>query len=233
MRVAVREPMAVGLKVMPTVQVADEATAAPQLLLAMAKSPGLAPMIDTLLTGIALEPAFCAVTDWVALLDPTLTDPKVSAGGPTVRIVDALWLPPLPESDTVSIGLTPECLNVSVAERLPAAEGENSKVTAQLEAAARVEPHVLLEIEKSPALVPEIAMLLMVMEPEPPLVRVTVWGSPTDPTSTLPQVTTMGATPTAAIDEQPVVQEMASDSSRERTKAILPREPTLTACCWS
>lgn len=61
----------------------------------------------------------------------------------------------------------------SVAWRVPAAVGVKSKVAAQLDPDERVVPHVLLAMEKSPAFVPETAMLLMVIADEPPLVKVT------------------------------------------------------------
>src|SRR5581483_5746106 len=109
-----------------------------------------------------------------------------------------------PESDTVSTGFAPECLNVSVAVRLPATEGVNRSVTAQLELAARFEPQALVAIEKSPASVPEMSILLMVIEPVPRFLRVTTWGLPVTPTSTSPQVTTNGETPTAETLVQPV-----------------------------
>jgi hypothetical protein len=50
----------------------------------------------------------------------------------------------------------------------------NSTLAVQLADAARLVPHVLLLITKSPGLVPPSATLLMVMEDEVPFLRVAV-----------------------------------------------------------
>ncbi len=173
-RFAAREPTIVGLKVMLTVQLADGATLAPQLSLLTAKSVGSAPKIVTLFKAIALVPGFCTVTIWLAVADPTLAMPNERLSGATLRTFVAPWVVPDPARLTVSIGFTPECLKVRVAERLPAAVGANIKVTAQFERPASAPLQVLLEMEKSPGSVPEIAILEMLIEFDPAFVNVTI-----------------------------------------------------------
>ena len=62
-RVAVREPVAVGLNVILTVQLADPARLAPQVLVAIAKSPAFAPERTTLVMAMAVVPPLVSVTD--------------------------------------------------------------------------------------------------------------------------------------------------------------------------
>ena len=94
---------------------------------------------------------------------------------------------------------------MSVPCRGPAADGVNVTVTLQLEEAARVAPQVLLEIEKSPAFDPEIAMLSIATAEVPRLVRVTVLGVPDDPSATSPHTRFWGSIRTPAT-KQPVTQ---------------------------
>ncbi len=55
--------MAVGVKVMLTVQVAEPARLVPHVLLAIAKSPGFVPESVTLVMVMALVPPLVRVTD--------------------------------------------------------------------------------------------------------------------------------------------------------------------------
>jgi hypothetical protein len=64
----------------------------------------------------------------------------------------------------------------------------------QLAEAARLVPHVLLKMVKSPGLVPEIAMLLMVMAVVPLFVSVTTFCAPFPPTGTAAQLRLAGET---------------------------------------
>lgn len=68
-KVALRPPMAAGLKVTEMAQFPPAATA-PQLLFAV-KSVGLAPLRATLLTDKAAVPELLTVTVCAALLEPT------------------------------------------------------------------------------------------------------------------------------------------------------------------
>jgi hypothetical protein len=67
-------------------------------------------------------------------------------------------------------------------------------VAVQLAEAARLVPQVLLVILKSPGSAPEVAMLLIVIAAVPPLVKVTGFGAPPAPTSTLTQFRVVGLT---------------------------------------
>jgi hypothetical protein len=68
----------------------------------------------------------------------------------------------------------------------------------QLAEAARLVPQVLLKIVKSPGLVPENAMLLMVMAVVPVFVSVTTFCAPLPPTATAAQLRLVGEAVTAA-----------------------------------
>jgi hypothetical protein len=83
-------------------------------------------------------------------------------------------------------------VNVSAAVRVPDALGENAMLAVQLAEAARLVPQVLLEIEKSPAFVPEIATLLMVIEVERLLVSVADCVALAAPTVVLEKVKLVG-----------------------------------------
>ena len=168
----------------------------PQVLLAIEKSPGSVPAIATLLIEIAVVPSLCSVTDWTALADPRFIAPKESACGVTVNVL--IFPVAVPERDTLCDELDPESLKVRVASRFPAASGVKVIVAVQLEEAARVAPHVLLEIAKSPALVPEIPMLLIASGESPMFLSVTALGVPVEPTVTLLHTRLLGSmrTPT-------------------------------------
>jgi hypothetical protein len=105
---------------------------------------------------------------------------------------------PKPESGAFCGLLLAESVKLKVAVRVPVDSGLKWMVTVQLALAARLDPQVLLAIEKSAALVPAIATLLMVIEAEPPLVNVTDLGAPTLPSGTLAQLRLAGLTVAAA-----------------------------------
>ena len=67
-RAAARLPEVVGVKVTPTVHVAFTASEPGQLLLEIAKSPGLAPAIRMLVMVKAEVPPFVSTTDCAALV---------------------------------------------------------------------------------------------------------------------------------------------------------------------
>jgi hypothetical protein len=83
-------------------------------------------------------------------------------------------------------------VNVSAAVRVPDTLGENAMLAVQLAEATRLVPQVLLEIEKSPAFVPEIATLLMVIEVERLLVSVADCVALAAPTVVLEKVKLVG-----------------------------------------
>lgn len=75
--------------------------------------------------------------------------------------------PPVPVRATDCGLLGAVSVNFNVADRAPDAVGLKTTVALQLAEAARVAPQVLAEIVKSPAFVPDIATLLMVMDEVP------------------------------------------------------------------
>ncbi len=157
---------------MLTVQLADPARLAPQVLLAIAKSPAFVPESATLVMAMAVVPPLVSVTDWADAVVPTVVDAKVRLVGATVAFA-ALAEEPVPERATVC-GLFPApSVNVSVAVREPVAVGLNVILTVQLADPARLAPQVLLAIAKSPALVPDRATLAILIAVEPPFVSVT------------------------------------------------------------
>lgn len=97
-------------------------------------------------------------------------------------------------------------MNVSAAERAPAAVGTKSTVAVQLDPAASVPPQVLAGIEKSLAFAPETAMLLIEAADVPSLLSVTICALPADPTRTLVHETLFGeaVSATATARMQPV-----------------------------
>ena len=86
----------------------------------------------------------------------------------------------------------------SVALRAPVTVGAKRMLAVQLAAAARLVPQVLLNITKSPGLVPVRAMLLMVIAVVPLFVRVTTFCAPLPPTTTDAQLRLVGETVAAA-----------------------------------
>jgi hypothetical protein len=86
-----RVPVVVGAKSTPTEQVAPAAMLAPQVLLAMAKSPLVAMLVKLRVIGSA----FVSVTDLAALVLPTATVPKLSEL--LERVTGAV---PVPERET-------------------------------------------------------------------------------------------------------------------------------------
>ena len=110
---------------------------------------------------------------------------------------------PNPVSPTTCGLLLAPSVNITLALREPAAVGLNAIVAEQLAPAAKLAPHVLLEIKKSAAFAPPTAMLLIAIEAEPVFVRVIGFGPPVCPTATLTQFKLAGLT--VADPEVPLV----------------------------
>ncbi len=78
---------------------------------------------------------------------------------------------------------------LKVATRVPATAGLNVIDTVQLTDAARLVAHVLLEISKSAALVPEMDTLVMVIEDVPPFIEpVTKFNATVDDVARFPDM---------------------------------------------
>jgi len=82
-RVAWRFPVSVGVKVKVTVQFEEPARVAPQVLLAMAKSPALAPDTPMLLIEIGELPILLKVTGMGVPVEPRATLPHTRLRGST------------------------------------------------------------------------------------------------------------------------------------------------------
>jgi galactitol-specific phosphotransferase system IIB component len=188
---AVRLPLAEGVKVTLIVQLPPATTELPQVLL-WAKSPALVPVIAKLEILMAPLPLLLRVAVCAALLVPTDWFPKERLVGerPSSGAV------PVPERLT-ACGL-PMALSVMLTEavRLPLAEGVKVTLIVQLPPAATELPQVLLWA-KSPALVPVIARLEILMAPLPLLLRVAVCAALLVPTDCFPKERLVGERPSS------------------------------------
>lgn len=97
--VAERAPVVVGLNTTVTVQLADAARVAPQVLDGMLKSPVLGPVKAIFLIVIELALPFLRVAVCGALDVPTLRDPKAMLAGLKVTVPVPVPVP-VPESAT-------------------------------------------------------------------------------------------------------------------------------------
>ena len=189
--VAVRVPLAVGLKTTLAEQLAEAARLVPQVLLLMAKSPALVPPSVTPLMVMDEVVPLLRVADWAELVDPTAVAGKPIAAGDTVTLPPEV-LPPVPDRDTVCGLLLAESAIVSVADRVPVVVGLNSTDTPQLAEAATLEPQALAEMTKSPGFVPVSETLLMVIDELVPLVSVEDCAALIEPTFTDPNERLVG-----------------------------------------
>ena len=98
--VAVRVPVVPGLNTTVTVQLADAARLAPQVLAETLKSPVFAPVKPMLLIVIEVALPFCNVAVCDALDEPTVTDPNARLVGLKVTLPPPAPVP-VPESATV------------------------------------------------------------------------------------------------------------------------------------
>lgn len=135
----------VGLNSTEIPQLADAATVEPQALAKMRKSPGLVPESETLLTVIEELVPLVSVDDCTELVEPTFTEPNEREVGLTVALP---LVPPgaNPDSATDCGEFVAESLKLSVAVRVPLAIGAKAMLAVQLAEAARLVPHVLLDI---------------------------------------------------------------------------------------
>jgi len=99
---------------------------------------------------------------------------------------------PVPVNATFCGLPLPLSVKLSNALRVPAAVGLNVTEAEQLDDAARLAPHVLLAIAKSPAFVPEIPTLLIVIADDVPFVNVADCAALVAPTVVLANVRPVG-----------------------------------------
>jgi len=145
--VPVAAPVAVGVKVTPTVQLAPAAILVPQVLLAIAKPAVVAGLVPAKLKATLWR--FVSVTVPAALVAPTATVPKFKVLEETVT--GALPVA-VPLRLTVWGLFAASSMNVRVPVAAPVVVGENVTPTVQLAPGATLVPQVLLAIAK-PALV--------------------------------------------------------------------------------
>lgn len=87
-----------------------------------------------------------------------------------------------------------ESVKVNVADRVPAADGVKVTLTEQLPDPANVGPQVLLEMVKSDAFAPMMAMLLILIAAVLPLLSVTACAAVVDPITEAAKTRLPGAT---------------------------------------
>lgn len=193
---AVRVPAAVGLNTTEAVQLVAAARLVPHVLVEMVKSAALVPEIATLLIVTGVVRPLLNVADWALLADPTARLANVSDAGLAVTL--PLAAVPVPDKATVCGLPVAESLKSSVAVLLPVVVGAKTMLAVQLADAARLVPHVLEKISKSPRSAPVSVMLLMVMAVVLPFVSVIAFCAPLPPTGTDTQFRAAGETVTAA-----------------------------------
>lgn len=130
-------------------------------------------------------PTFVSVTVFAVLVTPIATVPKLKLVGETFAVV------PVPLSETCC-GL-PTALSVTLraALRAPLAAGLKVTLIVQLAPAASELPHVWV-CAKSGALVPVIAMAMIVRDAEPVFLSVTVLTPVVVPIASVPKLTLAG-----------------------------------------
>jgi hypothetical protein len=99
---------------------------------------------------------------------------------------------PVPVNATICGLFDEESVKVSVALRVPEAVGLKTTLAEQLLEAARLVPHVFAEMLNSPALLPVIATLLIVIDEAEPFFSVAVWAPLVDPMFVLANVKLAG-----------------------------------------
>ena len=141
-----RVPVAVGEKLMDTLQLVPAASVRPeQPSLTSVKSRGFAPRVAALLMNSGAPPVLATVTDCAALVVPIACAPNVSAVGVKVTAgPDAGGggggVAPLPERETLWGLLEALSVKASAAVRAPAVVGLKATETLQLAPAASVTP---------------------------------------------------------------------------------------------
>jgi hypothetical protein len=184
LRAAVRVPLAVGLNVTLMLQLAPVANELPQVWVC-AKSPALVPVIAIPLIVKLVVPTLLSVTVSAGLDVPRATVPKLRLVGESFAVV------PIPIRLTFC-GL-PAALSVTLraAVRVPLAVGLNVILMLQLAPVANELPQVWV-CAKSPALVPVIAIPLIVKVVVPILVSVTGFAGLDVPRATVPKLRLVG-----------------------------------------
>jgi len=147
-------------------------------------------------------PVLVRVIDFEAPLFPIATTTQFNEVGLTVALPEPVA--PVPLSATDCGLFVAESVKVSDAVRAPLAVGLNTMEAEQVPAAAKLVLQVLLAMLKSPAFVPEIATLLIVIDELVPFDKVTVCEALLDPTFVLANVRLVGLADTVPLAAVPV-----------------------------
>ena len=135
-KLPLRAPVCVGLKVAPIVQLDDASRSLPlQVSFVIAKSPEG----TTAATWRATVLGFLRVVVFAVLVAPTITLPKFQVSG----LIVSLPATPTPLSVAEPALGVASSLNDSDAVRVPSAAGVKVSITVQLDPSARVEPQPL------------------------------------------------------------------------------------------
>lgn len=156
-------PGVVGVNVTAMVQFAPMARDAGHVLLSEKFGDPEVRLMDVMES--AAVPVFVSVTDWGALLELTLTDPKVRFSGDKVTSGASI---PVPESAMLCGLPGPLSVKISVPVRVPAAVGVKVTATVQVLPEARLLPQLFVSWKS-----PLAAMLPMVRVPAPVFFNVT------------------------------------------------------------
>jgi hypothetical protein len=152
--VPVRLPIAVGLKVTETVQLAFTASVAPQVVV-RAKSLGVTAVVDMFSVAV---PRLVTVTFCAAVVVPTFTLPNDKVAGESETAGELVAPVPLRATDC---GLPTKLVAIaSEPLRVPEAVGVKVTETVQLEPAASDAPQVVADFAKSPEAVMELKVTL-------------------------------------------------------------------------
>ncbi len=144
--VPVADPLAVGLNLTPTEQVAPAPMPVPHVLLEIAKAPA----IPMLLKVRAALWRLVRVTVKAELVVPTVTEPKFREL--VERVSGELVDPPVPLRPTVCGLFGALSLKVRVPVAAPVAVGVNVTLTVQLAPALMLAPQVLFEMANGPVI---------------------------------------------------------------------------------
>jgi hypothetical protein len=158
------------LKVTETSHFAPGASEVPQLFAEIENSEAFVLVREIFEKVTVLDPVFVRVVVWADEVTPSFVGPQVNRSCETVTFTTCA----VPESAAVCGLLLSVSYTVSMAVRLPPAEGRKTTLMLQLAPAPRLFPQVLLLTAKSLAFVPLTPMLEMVIEVEPALLSTVV-----------------------------------------------------------
>ena len=182
-------PVAFGVKVAVSVQLAPTARLLPHVPMPHEKSAALVPVISALVKLIVFVPELVSVIDRLALVVFNTWSANVTEVGLSVRIVPV----DVPFPVRLAVCGLPGASSVTMSEavRVPDALGVNVTLIVQLAPAARLTPQVFVWA-KLLLLVPPIVIALRVKEALPVLVIVTVRAALVVFTSWFPKVSDDG-----------------------------------------